>query len=298
MTTQNRKTLYAYFEEGRLPTPQAFRDLVDSTMNVYDEGFYKTPDNGVKITTPVGGKYEALISFFRDASFSVDKDQDTPLWSMRYGPAPYPLCFRSENEQTPVLSLHPTAGAGVAARVGVNTLSPRHAMEVAGFVGAWGRVGTYPVPEPANPAEALVADGDWKPLTPWLEGICGFDVVASAGKPGAKRCALMHAVALNVVRPQPRWYEFWSRRPRIPCESAWASERCEELELQWQREDEAATGKAAKGKATAGKSQRYRLRIRSRCDYEVSPAVPIEVHLTQIWPCHAAAGLAPPEGAP
>ena len=146
MSTQNRKTLYSYFEEGKLPSTQDFKDLVDSTLNVYDEGFHKTPLNGVKISTPVG-PYSALLSFYREASFSVDSDKDTPLWAVRYGQDPYPLLFQIGTGGTPVLSLHQRKDQ-LPQRVGINTDRPRHALEVAGTVGARGRIGTSPCTSP------------------------------------------------------------------------------------------------------------------------------------------------------
>jgi hypothetical protein len=43
MTTRNRDTLKQFFQEGRLPTSDHFGDLIDSMLNMSDEGFRKTP---------------------------------------------------------------------------------------------------------------------------------------------------------------------------------------------------------------------------------------------------------------
>jgi hypothetical protein len=277
MTTRDRQTLYSFFQEGEMPSPDHFGDLIDSMVNMRDEGFHKTALNGLKISTPVG-KYDTLISFYREASFSLDQDAGTPLWQLRYGTAPgFALQFQlgSGSVAPPVLSLH------AASRVGINTAEPAHELDVDGVVAARGRVGTYPVPDRAS----IVADGGWHPVTDWLEGCNGFDVVASAGRLGSGRHALMHALALNAYNPRRRWFEFlFGERKPIRCHNAWYGQRCEKLELQWWADPKLP--------------RRYQLQIRSRCHYYEEPGaqpVPIEVHLTQLWLEGTAAA---PSGAP
>ena len=41
MTKRNRKTLSDNFADGSLPTQDAFGDLIDSMVNIVDDGFDK-----------------------------------------------------------------------------------------------------------------------------------------------------------------------------------------------------------------------------------------------------------------
>ena len=66
MAKQNRETLKRFFGVGKLPTEEHFADLVDSSLNIIDEGFDKTDEFGFEITPQKGSDdTENLISFFR-----------------------------------------------------------------------------------------------------------------------------------------------------------------------------------------------------------------------------------------
>ena len=43
MPNLNRSTLKAYFSEGKMPTADHFAALIESTLNMADEGFKKNP---------------------------------------------------------------------------------------------------------------------------------------------------------------------------------------------------------------------------------------------------------------
>ena len=49
MARKDRKTLEAKFKNGRMPSEVAFADLIDSTLNLIDDGFEKTAEEGLKI---------------------------------------------------------------------------------------------------------------------------------------------------------------------------------------------------------------------------------------------------------
>lgn len=269
MIRRNRVTLRSYFGAGEMPTSEHFGELIDSMLNMSDEGFSKSADNGLEISTPVG--YDALVSFYRDQSAKAVR------WSMSYGGANDQLQFHADavsasRGKPPVLGLQwvpPVPGAASAAarkaqaRVGINTADPRHTLEVAGVVAAEGRVGTYP---PAA-AETLLADGQWHDLTRDLEGCQCLEVVAGVGQQGSGRYALVHAIAMNAYNPTAGWLDFLSRRTRIRSQHAWYGRRCDRLQLRWV--------------GSHGRNARYRLQIRTKCDY--GPNVRIQAHLTRLW---------------
>ena len=64
MTKRNRNTLKNYFLNGSVPTEDQFEDLVDSTLNIIDEGFDKSPSDGLKISQL--GDSGRLISFYKE----------------------------------------------------------------------------------------------------------------------------------------------------------------------------------------------------------------------------------------
>lgn len=284
MNRRNRETLRSYFGAGEMPTSEHFGELIDSMLNMSDEGFAKSAENGLEVSTPVG--YDALVSFYRDQSAKSVR------WSMSYGGENDQLQFhaggvRASRGKAPVLGLQwaaaATGGGGggggaslprdAQARVGINTANPRHTLEVAGVVGSEGRTGT----SPTAPAETLLADGNWHDLTGTLDGCRGFEVVAGVGQRGSGRFAMMHAIAMNTYNPPAGWLDILLRRNRIRCQHAWFGKRCDRLELRWS--------------GSHGSHAAYRLQIRSRCDY--GPNVRIQAHLTQLWFDETMKGCAP-----
>ena len=287
MTVRDRDTLFKYFKAGELPTEAHFHDLIESTLNMRDEGFRKTPDRGLEISTSVGA--HALLTFFRA------ENARQPLWTVRYGDK-----VESQGENTgEKLELRAVdSSEGTLAnpnalltlyrkgQVGINTRqAPRHTLQVEGVVGSTGRAGTFALPEPDKPP---MADGKWHPLTPELSHCVAFEVVATAGgAPNSGRQAMLHAIAVNAHNARLDWFyrgaqdgrirrwldsrlnRWFNPKNRIRCHDAWYGERCDRLELEWQR---------FKGDAPRS----YRLMIRTQCDYE-SPE-PIQVHVTRLWP--------------
>ncbi|WP_457333534.1 hypothetical protein [Rhizobacter sp. P5_C2] len=257
MTVRNRDTLRSFFGAGMLPTQDHFGDLVDSMLNMSDEGFRKSAENGVEVSTPAG--YDALVSFFRE------QNQRTALWSIAYGGEQDQLAFRpgavtgrrGQAAAPPVLSLDPRG------RVGIGTTEPRQALEVAGVIASEGRIGRYAAPSLPPP----VADGEWHDLTGPLEACQAFEVVAGAGRVGGGRFALMHATALNAYNPRPGWLDLIGLRRRIHAQHMWYGRRCDQIQLRW-------TG-------SSGRQASYRLQVRTRCDY--GGDVPIRASLTRLW---------------
>ena len=257
MTSRNRETLKNFFAEGRMPTSDHFRDLIDSTLNMTDEGFRKSPHHGLEISTPVG--FDALLSFYRD------QDPQSVVWSTSYGThdqlqfdfgATAPAAARNT---PPVLTLD-----GAKQAVGINTAEPQHALDVAGVIGAQGRIGRYPLARDAN----LPANGQWQSLTDELQGCQGFEVVAGVGgRQGGGRYALLHAIALNTYNPDPGWFDLIRRKRPIRATCAYYGRRCDRLQLRWVGDH--------------GRDCRYRLQIRSRCEYGEN--VFIKAQLTRLW---------------
>lgn len=265
MTSRHRETLKNFFAEGRMPTSDHFRDLIDSTLNMTDEGFRKSADKGLEISTPVG--FDALLSFYRD------QDPQSVVWSASYG-AHDQLQFNfGATEAKRAASAVLTLDGGKQA-VGINTAEPQHALDVGGVIGAQGRIGRYPLARDAH----LAANGQWQSLTDELQGCQGFEVVAGAGgRQGGGRYALLHAVVLNTYNPDPGWLDLIRRKRPIRVTCAYYGRRCDRLQLRWVGDH--------------GRDCRYRLQIRSKCDY--GEGVFIKAQLTRLWFDEDLQGAAP-----
>jgi hypothetical protein len=255
MTSRHRETLKNFFADGQMPTSDHFRDLIDSTLNMTDEGFRKSADNGLEISTPVG--FDALLSFYRD------QNPQSVVWSTSYGARDQlQLNFGSTaatRDAPPALTLD-----GSNHNVGINTAEPKHALDVSGVICAQGRIGRYPLARDLN----LPANGEWQFLTDELQGCQAFEVVAGVGgHQGRGRYSVIHAIAANTYNPDPGWLGLFSRKRPIRATCAYYGRRCDRLELRWDGDH--------------GRDCRYRLQIRSRCDY--GDGILIKAQLTRLW---------------
>lgn len=295
---RSRKTLRSYFDDGRRPTGAEFAELIESMLNMQDEGFAKTPDEGLKIRSAVNEP--ALVTFFRE------EHRDHGLWSVRYGglgeprPGQGPLGAGDLRKRNPLAVLPLQAGRDGDAsrpdpatlqktpplialheenRVSVGKHNADHMLDVQGMVAAQGRVGTFRVHEPAS----LLADGEWKDVTGELTGCVALEVVASVGRPESGHHAMLRAVALNAYDPSftgllgwlARYKRFgwiersFNSRKRIRSQHAWFSDRCDRLELQWA------------SLPRKGETRPYRLQVRTRCRYPDTPR--IRLHVSELW---------------
>ncbi len=255
MTSRNRETLRNFFDEGMLPTKDHFGDLIDSMLNMSDEGFRKTAENGVEVSTPIA--HDALVSFYRD------QRPKEVLWSIGYGGERDQLQFQPGSNAA-TRGMDPVLALDGQRRVGVNTAVPQHALDVAGVVGSQGRIGTW---RPAKKMDPPKANGEWHDITDTLRGCQAFEVMAGAGHPGGGRYALMHAIAMNTFNPGRGLFDFFTNKQRIRCDNAWYGRRCDKLRLRWS--------------GTSGKGAAYRLQIRSNCDY--GEGVGIRYNITRLW---------------
>jgi hypothetical protein len=262
MTDRTRESLKRYFREGALPTADHFADLIDSMLNMSDEGFRKSVEQGFEVYAPQG--HDVLLSFFRD------KTPETPAWQIGLGGDSDQLLFAGQrppeldtarpagaDEPPPVLSLDQ------AGRVGIGTRTPQFELDVAGTLRSSGRRGM----DPPELREKLLADGQWHDVTGNLHGCQAFEIMAGAGYQRQGRFGLLHAVAINTYNPTLGLLNFFNRRRGIRVTHGYYSRRCDRLQLRW-------TG-------TSGRNANYRLQVRTGCDF--GPDVLILLHLTRLW---------------
>jgi hypothetical protein len=262
---QRRERLRKFFENGKRPDEDQFRDLIDSNLNMLDEGFTRSPENGFEISTPVG--QDALMSFLSDArSASEDDDNGSRIdWRIAHGEDGDQLRFQvpgRSGDSEPFQSIVQLDKSGLLDVFGQEKNS-------GGVIRSGGRQGWEPR---EDLRQEIVTDGKSHAIAEDLEGMQAFEVVAGAHDPENRRVSLMHAIALSTFnRKNPWWYGLLRRQMGIRYTQAYWGSRCDKLELQWDGE--------------SGKDKTYQLKIRSKCDWRKGGgnAVQIHCHVTRLW---------------
>lgn len=253
MSKTNRRNLKDRFKNGRMPSESDFADLIDSMINVLDEGFEKTPEEGLKVTQLMGSG--RLMSFYENLAVN------SPQWFLELGTKrenASSLHFSSPElpEERSVLSMQCArmedgqGDSSAKVSVGINQKNPAYELDVNGTVAMSGRCG-------ARGSFSVPADGKWYDITDELKGCQAFEVMAGVGGHDSEgHYALTHAFAMNV----------FGGKGCIDYRQAYFSSRCERIELRWNN--------------TSNKFA-YTLQMRVKCAYE--PKVWIRYHLTQLW---------------
>lgn len=196
MPEQKRETLKKYFQNGSLPTAGSFEDLIDSSVNIVDDGIDISDKDGLMLCPPEGNP---AMTFFR-----LNQEPE-PLWT---------TSLSDNGSETGLNFNEPTNEEGSrlflenGGRVGVNTQKPQFALDVRGYVGMSGRVGTM--------AGEVPADRKWHTILEGLNEANAYEIVARTGvKDSGKHC-LIHALALSTfgksrakIKKTKAFYSFW-----------------------------------------------------------------------------------------
>jgi hypothetical protein len=159
MGLKNKETLKNYFKKGGAVSEKHFVDLIDSSMNVIDDGIDVNPKDGLRINPT--GIFTTLISFFRKksqrkADFTVNSNfNNLEGLSINTSSDKSALKIKSDN------------------KVGINTDEPKFDFEVNGVIASKSRIGIF-----SN--GSVPADGVWHKIIQNLDGINAFEVIAHA----------------------------------------------------------------------------------------------------------------------
>lgn len=248
MAKKNRSTLKRYFGKGALPTEDHFADLIDSSLNMVDEGFSRSPKNGVEIS--LIGQHARLISFFKSVANSHAS------WSIKFNHETNRLSFvkvGDDDTDAPILSLD-TAG-----RVGVNKEAPDYTLDVHGVLASHGRIGGNP-----DGRKSVAADGQWHDITDTLSGCHAIEVMAGVGNRGTGRYAIMKALAMNAYNPSGLIFNFLNLKKRIRYQQSYYLSRINRIKLRWNTVENG-----------------YRLQLRTNCDF--GEGILVRFYLTELW---------------
>jgi hypothetical protein len=177
MALINRQTLKNYFQKGGFATEKHFVDLIDSSLNMIDDGISINQKHGFKLN-PLGYSTR-LMSFFKK---STQKNSD---FSLNLNHDNIEGLSVNDREDTTLIKFDQHN------QIGVHTNEPRFDFDVKGVLGVDSKSGNFVVGE-------VDGDGSWQTVISDLDGINGFEVVASIrGKMGSGRYAMTHAIALS-----------------------------------------------------------------------------------------------------
>jgi len=243
----SREILKDRFKYGSMPCEEDFCDLIDSMVNVEDDGFEKSIDNGLEISQLTdSGK---LMSFFENVT------EGDPLWQVElrknsdYEEASSLHVFSpSQGDSSSVISM---VGSPSVTAVGVGTRAPECTLDVNGIMACEGRMGKE------NMELTVAADGEWHDITEQLTGCEAFEVMAGVGGQESEgKFALTHAIAMNVFHG----------KPSINKTQSYYGGRGSRIDIRW-----------AKG------SERYtfKLQLRTHCAYREGAYV--RYRLTKLW---------------
>ncbi len=178
MPKRNRQSLKASFRKGNRPSELDFENLIDSTMNLLDDGLRKESDTGLMLA-PEQGK-SVVLSVCRESS------DEEALWEFSLDAATHSLSVGLRGQPFVVMNVDGTvelgkSEGGVILKGTLNTASRR-----------------------GNFAEGEVpADGHWHDITDELEGCWALEIVAGCGRRNTGKHSLTVATAVHCFGARP-----------------------------------------------------------------------------------------------
>lgn len=198
MAKRNRETLKKRFGDGEMPSSSDFGDLIESVLNIHDDGIAHNEHDGLRLTQV--GSNRRVLSLYgaveeRGAAWGFGLDQHRATLTLevaRHGHAADGPAVDDDDDGGghAVLTMLAPSEQERNAWVGVNNRHPRCELDVDGVVAYSGRMG-------ADGASAAPADAEWHTIAGPFQGCTALEVMAGAGRPHTGKYALMHAFALR-----------------------------------------------------------------------------------------------------
>lgn len=205
MAKRNRITLKEYFGKGKRPTGEQFADLVDSMLNIVDDGFGKSPEKGL-LLSPLD-EAGAVLEIRRDML------DDEASWVVALGKGGELQIHRDPNEE-PYLTISKDGCVTLGSVCRPVSVQVNGSIRADSFLGGYLQ-GTVP------------ADGFWHPVGD-MEYTCrAYRVLASCGLKGKGRYALAEVTAMHC----------FGRRRRIKGCHSWFGNRFNRIQFRWYVDD-------------------------------------------------------------
>lgn len=182
MAKRNRITLKNFFIRGKMPTEEHFADLIDSMLNIVDEGFEKTSKHGLSLAP--------LDEEGHVASIFQKIEDEKSQWTITLEKVSGNLVVRKW-DGSKLLTLTEDGKVGLDAGI------PQFQFQTSQTAGLYGRAGTYATGE-------IPADSHWHKVIETGEGCFAFEVIAGCGRRQFGKYALLVATATHCFGAHPR----------------------------------------------------------------------------------------------
>ncbi|MDR1632373.1 MAG: hypothetical protein LBR97_05800 [Dysgonamonadaceae bacterium] len=182
MPRRNRQTLKESFKQGKKPGEQDFENLIDSTLNILDDGFSKTPETGMGLA-PLLEK-GTVISVFKEPA------DPKPQWEIAINQERSLEIRRCESDNIiPVLILKPDGSIELGEESMKTVL--KSSLQI-------------PVREGNLYRGSVPADGHWHDITEDLDGYQALEIVAYTGMKRSGKHAILAATATVCFGAHPK----------------------------------------------------------------------------------------------
>ncbi|MCD8167318.1 MAG: hypothetical protein LUE93_15145 [Bacteroides sp.] len=117
MARRNRQTLKKSFRKGEKPTEKDFENLIDSTLNILDDGFSRSAEAGLELA-PLLGEKRVVLSVYREPGDAQ------PQWELSVGGAgELKISKAGIADSSPLLVLNPDGSVVLGERESKITLA-------------------------------------------------------------------------------------------------------------------------------------------------------------------------------
>lgn len=207
MPKRNRQTLKECFKQGKRPTESDFENLIDSTLNILDDGFSKSMEAGIELS-PLQEK-GVVLSVYSEVGLS------NPQWEIaidRKTRNLYIQRYISKDMRSKAITLA-ADGSIILGDVGQSVL-------IKGKLSMSERQGTFR-------EGSVPANGQWQDISEDLEGSWALEVVAGCGKRHSGKHAVLVATATHC----------YGSRPDIRKTSSHFGIRGNKIKLRWKKNE-------------------------------------------------------------
>lgn len=203
MAKTNRRTLKEYFGKGKKPDSGQFADLIDSMLNIVDDGFNKSAERGLQLS-PLDDE-GAVMEIRRNI---LDNE---PAWIVALGKGGELNIHRGLDEE-PSVSLFQDGKIVLGTKDKIE-------LEINGTVRADSFTGNYLKGK-------VSANGQWQNIGELEYGCMGYQIEAACGLKGKGRYALAEATAIHC----------FGKHPSIRSSHSWFGSRFNRIQFRWYSE--------------------------------------------------------------
>lgn len=203
MAKTNRRTLKEYFGKGKKPDSGQFADLIDSMLNIVDDGFNKSAERGLQLS-PLDD--EGAVMEIRQNILDNE-----PAWIVALGKGGE-LHIHRGLEEDPLLTLSQEGTISLGTKDKVR-------LEINGTVHADSFAGNYLQGK-------VPANGQWQNIGEMDYGCIGYQIEAACGLKGKGRYALASVTAMHC----------FGKHPKIRSTHSWFGSRFNKIQFRWRSE--------------------------------------------------------------